>query len=192
MWAQHAYVLAESGGGKTQLLQTIFAEQMKKPKPPGFVIIDSANQMLPLIKQKFPHAIMIDPVDNPPSLDLFSPTRLGSLLNALDTFRYLFNSGAEPLTGRQDTAFQYAIALLLQGYPKAYGHSATIEDFEDYLNGSKKGTELSPRAHKAADTMQEGVKAWYSAILELPREQLPDTPTPRKHLRPVYPLAPVV
>src|ERR1700691_4424163 len=56
MWAEHAYLLAESGGGKTQLLQTIIAQQMQKARPPGFVIIDSQNKMLQELKSKFPDA----------------------------------------------------------------------------------------------------------------------------------------
>jgi hypothetical protein len=164
MWAEHAYLLAESGGGKTQLLQTIIAQHMKKAKPPGFVIIDSQNQMLHLVKEKFPQAIMIDPLNNPPSLDLFNPQRFdnsSTLSNTLDTFRYLFEAGAQPLTDRQTTPFAYGIALMLLGYPKTFGQTATIEDFEDYLNGAKKGMELTARAHKAVDAMTDDVKSWY-------------------------------
>jgi hypothetical protein len=164
MWAEHAYLLAESGGGKTQLLQTIIALQMQKARPPGFVIIDSQNKMLHELKSKFPDAIMIDPESNPPSLDLFAPNGFDdspSLAPTLDTFKYLFEAGSQPLTDRQYTPFSYGIALMLVGYPKAFGHHATIEDFEDYLNGAKKGLELTPRAHKAVDAMDEDVKHWY-------------------------------
>ncbi len=164
MWAEHTYVLAESGGGKTQLLQTIFALQMQKKRPPGFLVIDSQNQMLQLIKEKFPSAIMIDPLVTPISLDLFNPTTFdneSALAPTLDTFRYLFSAGSQPLTDRQYTPFAYAIALLLVGYPRAFGQHATIEDFEDYLNGAKKGKELTTRAHTAVDKMDDDVKAWY-------------------------------
>jgi uncharacterized protein (DUF2164 family) len=164
MWAQHSYILAESGGGKTQLLQTIIAQQMQKQRPPGFVIIDSQNQMLQLIQSKFPQAIMIDPLNNPPSLDLFNPQGFDSsstLNNTLDTFRYLFEAGAQPLTDRQSTPFSYGIALMLVGYPKAFGRTAAIEDFEDYLTGTKKGMELTARAHQAVDAMGDEVKPWY-------------------------------
>jgi hypothetical protein len=161
LWAQHCFILAESGGGKTQLLQTIVAEQMKKAKPPGFVIIDSQDQILQLIQDKFPQAVMIDPYDNPPSLDLFRNFNEGDMTQTLDTFRYLFEAGNEPITGRQSTPFRYAVGLLLEGYPKAFGHTATIEDFEEYLMGGKKGTDLPARAHKAADTMTDTIKAWY-------------------------------
>lgn len=162
MWAHHAYILAESGGGKTQLLQTIVAQQLKKPKPPGFVIIDSQNQMLQLIKERFPDAIMIDPLNNPPSLDIFKPGLFGGTSHTtVDTFQYLFNVGDEPMTGRQTTAFTYAIALMMFGYPAAYGEHATIQDLEDYLTGEKKGADLTARAHKAANEMPEDLKKWY-------------------------------
>jgi hypothetical protein len=164
MWAEHAYLLAESGGGKTQLLQTIIAQQMQKTRPPGFVVIDSQNKMLQELKNKFPDAIMIDPDSNPPSLDLFAPNGFDdspSLAPTLDTFKYLFEAGSQPLTDRQYTPFSYGIALMLVGYPKAFGHHATIEDFEDYLNGAKKGMELTPRAHQAVDAMDDDVKPWY-------------------------------
>jgi hypothetical protein len=116
------------------------------------------------LKQKFPDAIMIDPENNPPSLDLFAPNGFDdspSLAPTLDTFKYLFEAGSQPLTDRQYTPFSYGIALMLVGYPKAFGHHATIEDFEDYLNGDKKGLELTPRAHQAVDAMDESVKHWY-------------------------------
>lgn len=164
MWAEHAYLLAESGGGKTQLLQTIIAHQMQKKRPPSFVIIDSQNRMLQEIKTKFPDAVMIDPESNPPSLDLFAPNGFDdnpSLAPTLDTFKYLFEAGSQPLTDRQYTPFSYGIALMLVGYPRAFGQHATIEDFEDYLNGAKKGLELTPRAHKAVDAMDEDVKPWF-------------------------------
>jgi hypothetical protein len=162
MWPQHVYVLAESGGGKTQLLQTIFAQQMQQAKRPGFVIIDSQNQMLGIIKARFPDALIIDPIANPISLDLFNPGLFDtSAFTVIDTFRYLFEAGQQPLTGRQQTAFTYGIALMLFGFPKAFGRTASIEDFEEYLIGKKKGIEIPPNAHKAADAMSDDVKNWY-------------------------------
>jgi hypothetical protein len=163
MWPQHLYVLAESGGGKTQLLQTIFAQQMRKEKPPGFVIIDSQNQMLGIIKARFPDALLIDPISDPISLDLFNPGLFdaGSAFTVIDTFKYLFEAGQQPLTGRQQTAFTYGIALMLFGYPKAFDRTASIEDFEEYLIGKKKGLELPADAHKAADLMPDDMKNWY-------------------------------
>jgi hypothetical protein len=77
------------------------------------VIVDSQNKMLQEIKSKFPDAIMIDPEINPPSLDLFSPNGFDdspSLAPTLDTFKYLFEAGAQPLTDRQYTPFSYGIA----------------------------------------------------------------------------------
>ena len=162
MWAQHCFVLAESGGGKTQLLQTIVAEQMKKPKPPGFVIIDSQDQILQLIQAKFPQAVMVDPFDNPPSLDLFGNFGTEDLAQSLDTFRYLFEAGAQPLTDRQRTAFEFALALMLIGYPAAHGQTATIDDFEQYLMGEKKGMDMPAKAHAAVAAMTlESARQWY-------------------------------
>ena len=164
MWAEHTYLLAESGGGKTQLLQTIIAQQMQKRRPPSFVIIDSQNRMLKEIQAKFPDAIMVDPEHNTPSLDLFSPNGFDdspSLAPTLDTFKFLFEAGSQPLTDRQYTPFSYGVALMLVGYPRAFGQHAMIEDLEDYLNGTKKGMELSPRSHQAVDAMDDDVKQWY-------------------------------
>jgi hypothetical protein len=163
MWPQHIYVVAESGGGKTQLLQTIFAQQMEQEKKSGFIVVDSQGQMLHIMKARFPDAIMIDPISNPISLDLFNPGTFdaGSTYTIIDTFRYLFEAGQQPLTGRQQTAFTYGIILMLHGYPKAFGRNASIEDFEEYLIGKKKGMELPANAHKAADTMAEELRNWY-------------------------------
>jgi hypothetical protein len=164
MWQEHAYVLAESGGGKTQLLQSIFLQNMQKKRPPGFVIIDSQGQMLPLIKRKFPNALYIDPKTSPINLDLFNLDNYGStdLATLLDTFTYLFEKGGQPLTGRQHTTFTYGIALMLFGYPAAFNAPATIDDFLDYFTGEKKGKELSARAHQAASTFKDNsVITWY-------------------------------
>jgi len=164
MWKQHIYILAESGGGKTQLLQTLFKLHQEQKNPPGFVIIDSQNKMLPLIAKKVPDSVMISPTENPPSFDLFNPSSLtdsSNIAERIDTFQYLFEAGGQPLTDRQRTPFTYAIALMLFGYPLAHGHPATIDDLEDYLTGRKKGRELSPNAHRAVASMDAGVQGWY-------------------------------
>jgi hypothetical protein len=162
MWPQHMYIVAESGGGKTQLLQTIFVQQMQSPKPPGIIVLDSQGQMIPIIKARFPNALVIDPVKSPVSLDLFNPGLFNNeIFTVIDTFKYLFESGGQPLTGRQQTAFTYAIALLLIGFPRALNRTASIEDFEEYLIGRKKGMELPPNAHAAADTMGDDMRNWY-------------------------------
>jgi hypothetical protein len=108
-WFEHAHVLADSGGGKTQLLQTIVLQLATRPTPPGFVIIDSQQAMLPLIKRKFPNAVHINPDKNPPSIGLFEvDVKHGDkqAFNRIrETFVYLFEANGEPLTGRQLTVF---------------------------------------------------------------------------------------
>lgn len=170
-WFEHAHVLADSGGGKTQLLQTIFLQFATRPNPPGFIIVDSQNKMLPLIKRKFPNAIHIDPERNPPSIGLFNVNlKYGDKLafnHLKETFVYLFEANGEPLTGRQLTVFVQGLALMVFGYPAAFGRPATLEDFEDFFRGQKKGRKhsLSANAAQAAQAMPEP-DPWYENSYE--------------------------
>lgn len=167
LWSEHTYILGESGGGKTQLIQTLFLLHRQRSAPPGFFFLDSQNGMLPLIKERFPQAIHIDPENNPPHIDIFSLDE-GRLDNAsvsrlMDTFRYLFESGGEPLTPRQRTVFERGVALMFFGYPKGHGRRATIEDFEDFFEGTRqgKGRALSEKARKAVAALSQEERRWY-------------------------------
>lgn len=164
LWFEHTHVIGESGGGKTQLLQTLFLQLRDQPHPPSFVIMDSQNQMLPLIKRKFPDAVMLDPEHNPPSLRLFDVriSERAHLSSVLDTFRFLFEAGEQPITGRQRTVFDRGVALMLFGYPKAFGRPAAIDDFEDFFSGTRGRTQyLSPRAAKAVAALPREEQTWY-------------------------------
>lgn len=167
LWFEHTYILGESGGGKTQLIQSLFLLHRQRREPPGFVIIDSQNRMLPLIKEKFPTAIHIDPEHNPPHLDLFgldvSLSDKAGILRLMDTFRYLFEAGGEPLTGRQRTVFERGVALMFFGYPAGLGRKATIADFEDFFEGvrDKRARMLSPNARKAVAALPADERRWY-------------------------------
>jgi hypothetical protein len=167
LWAEHTYILGESGGGKTQLIQTLLVKHREREKPPGFAIIDSQNGMLPLIKEKFPEAIHIDPENDPPHLDLFnipvSHTDNAAVFRLMETFRYLFEAGGEPITGRQRTVFERGVALMFFGYPKGHGRTATIDDFEDFFEGvrDRKNRTLSENARKAVSVLPAEERRWY-------------------------------
>src|SRR5205085_7773359 len=70
-WFEHTYIRGESGGGKSQLIEALFLAHRKSERAPGFVIMDSQNVMLPLIKRKFANAILIDPIVDPPYINPF-------------------------------------------------------------------------------------------------------------------------
>lgn len=166
LWREHTYIMAESGGGKTQLLQTIYLQRRLSPNPPGFVIVDSQNRMLPLIAEKFPDVVHIDPQQNPPSLDLFNPGTLGNagaFNQVLETFAYLFEAGQQPLTPTQRTVFDKGVALMFFGYPSAFGRTATIEDFEGFFQGRRRGRDflLGADAEQAVAALPAEQQAWY-------------------------------
>jgi cytochrome P450 len=81
----------------------------------------------------------------------------------LETFRYLFEAGGQPITDRQRTVFEKGVVLMLFGYPKAHKKKATIEDFEEFFLGTRKGRSktISPRALEAARALPADELRWY-------------------------------
>lgn len=148
-WFEHTHIIARTGGGKTQLLQTIFLHHVRKPVRPSFLIVDSQGRMLDLIDRKFrtelgDKLIHIDPTKNLPPLNIFDINRerfeeyteierrqFGNRLLAL--FRYLFTAGSAPLTDKQRTLFDWSVRLLLFGVPKAMARCATLQDLHDLM-----------------------------------------------------------
>jgi hypothetical protein len=165
LWTEHCAILGEPGGGKTQLVQTLILQLSKAANPPSFVVIDSQNKMLPLLKQKFSDAIHVDPAaPNAPTLNVFHvPDNLSDFAKTLDSFRFMFEAGDEPLTGSMRMVFNKAVALMLIGYPPAKGLPASIEDFEQFFaaTSTKGKRSLSKSARAAVMHMPEAQRAWY-------------------------------
>jgi hypothetical protein len=77
---EHTHILAGSGHGKTQMLQHLILNDLRRPDPPNVVILDSRGHMLSKISHLaiFNDAlrgrlIIMDPrdVEHPPALNMF-------------------------------------------------------------------------------------------------------------------------
>jgi hypothetical protein len=129
---EHTAIVAGSGWGKTQLLQSMIAGDLQKENPPAIVVIDSTGaivrrvQRLAIFNQKLKdRLVIIDPELSPvPALNMFdiSNPRLQQYDEALresieseivGLFNYVFSSTENPLTAQQATPFAFMVRLLL-------------------------------------------------------------------------------
>ena len=129
---EHTAIIAGSGWGKTQLLQTIIARDLEDADPPAIVVVDSTNRMVERLQQLQlfndrlkDRIVIIDPERSPaPALNMFDLNtprskgysaeereRVQSDIIAL--FNYVFSSNQNPLTDPMRTAFSYMVRLLL-------------------------------------------------------------------------------
>ena len=145
------HVVGGSGHGKTQLLQRLIFDDLRRDQPPALVIVDSQGEMLRKIQQlelfapgKPPsdRLVIIDPedVEYPPALNMFDlkAARLGTYsqtikeqieASTIETFNYVFGALAAELTSRQNTTFAFVTRLMLS-IPGATIHTLR-ELFED-------------------------------------------------------------
>jgi hypothetical protein len=128
---EHTAIIAGSGWGKTQLLQSIIASDLEYDDPPAIVVIDSTGAMVQRIQRLAifndrlkDRLIIIDPVHDVPALNMFdisaSYARTTSAIQreaieseVINLFNYVFSSLDNPLTAQQATPFAFIVRLLL-------------------------------------------------------------------------------
>jgi len=129
---EHTAIVAGSGWGKTQLLQSIIVKDLERADPPSIVVIDSTNRMIErlqrisLFSERLKDRIVIiDPERSPaPALNMFdintprmqgysSDMRERVETDIIGLFNYVFASIQNPLTDPMRTALSYIIRLLL-------------------------------------------------------------------------------
>jgi len=129
---EHTAIVAGSGWGKTQLLQSMIAADLQKPNPPAVVVIDSTGAMVRRVQrlaifnqQLKDRLVIIDPeLDPVPALNMFdiSNPRFqaydAALRESIESeivglFNYVFSSTDNPLTAQQATPFAFMVRLLL-------------------------------------------------------------------------------
>jgi hypothetical protein len=126
----HTAIVAKTGWGKTQLLQRLILDELKKPNPPSMVILDSTGGMVGRIQRLAvfnsrlkERLLIIDPAHSP-SLNMFdvsnprfasySSEQKESTQTELEgLFNYIFASKDYNLTGPQGLGFAYAVRLIL-------------------------------------------------------------------------------
>jgi hypothetical protein len=141
---EHWHLVAGSGHGKTQTLQSIIAGDLTGADRPALVIIDSQGDMLRKIERlglfdHNDHLIVIDPEDDwSPALNMFDVNRqrhhsytrvVREQVEAgiIELFNYVFGALASDLTAKQGTAFAYITRLML-AIP-----GATIHTFRELM-----------------------------------------------------------
>jgi hypothetical protein len=146
---EHTVIVAGSGWGKTQLLQSIIAADLQKDDPPGLIVIDSTGAMIDRIQQLAvfdgrlrERILIIDPA-HAPSLNLFdvSTPRFNAYsaeqqediqTDIVALFSYIFSSEEYNLSGQMGVAFAHAVRLMLSK------RGATIIDLRQVLEESPK------------------------------------------------------
>lgn len=128
---EHMHIVGGSGHGKTQLLQHLILNDLKKEHPPSLIVIDSQGEMLRKIQQLSlfnerlaDRLIIIDPEQYSPALNMFDTTntRVASYSDlhreqleagVIELYNYIFASIAAEMTSRQSTAFAFVARLML-------------------------------------------------------------------------------
>jgi hypothetical protein len=133
---EHTVVVAGSGHGKTQLLQSIVASDLGKDDPPSLIVIDSTGAMVHAIRQLeifhpdhgrlSDRLIIIDPEDeHAPGLNMFDTSAMRAKnysrnvqeqieAETVELFNYCFATVAREMTGRQSGLFSYVVKLMLE------------------------------------------------------------------------------
>lgn len=159
---EHMHVVGGSGHGKTQLLQRLIIDDLRRDRPPALIVVDSQGEMLRKIQQLDLFApgkalsarlIMIDPedVEYPPALNMFDlkAARLGTYsqtikeqieASTIEAFNYVFGALAAELTSRQNTTFAFVSRLMLS-IP-----NATIHTLRELFEDGATSVEASPFA----------------------------------------------
>ena len=126
---EHTWIVANSGHGKTQLIQHLIADDLKKNAT--IVVIDSQQKLIENIASLDlgDRLVLIDPTVAVPSINLFKLGG-GDVNQTLEMYRFMFGSLLDsPMTDNQRTLFDNA-ALLLAHVP-----DATFMDFYKLMDG---------------------------------------------------------
>ena len=127
---EHTWIIANSGHGKTQLIQHLLSYDLKDPRA-SIIVLDSQQQLIDNLAalDLGDRLVLIDPTVAVPSINLF---KLGAAdaNQTLEMYRFMFGSLLDsPMTDNQRTLFDNA-ALLLAHVP-----NATFMDFYKLMDG---------------------------------------------------------
>jgi hypothetical protein len=175
---EHQWIVAGSGHGKTQALQSLIADDLSRviDGKASIVVIDSQNKLIPNVAnlQLFApgeplhnRLCLLDPsdVEFPLSLNLFdinlqrarTPQMREALINStLEMYSFMFGALLDrPMTSKQKTLFEYATLLMFE-IP-----GATIRTFRDLM---RKGGLEPYRRH--LPNLQEDVRDFFEHDFE--------------------------
>lgn len=127
---EHTVIVAGSGWGKTQLLQSLIARDLEKDDPPCLIVLDSTGAMTGRIqrlaifeKRLRDRILIIDPAQSPslnmfdvstPRFEAYSPEQKEDVqTEVIRLFSYVFDSADYDLTANMRAPFQAAVRLML-------------------------------------------------------------------------------
>lgn len=119
----HHHIVAGSGGGKTQALQQLILNDLKKDV--AIVVIDSQGDFINKLATRIDpdRLILIDPEHCPPALNLFAKQESEKqIATAIELYEYIFSSLDAEMTTKQQTAYR-SVSRLLMTIPKANIHT---------------------------------------------------------------------
>lgn len=126
---QHHQIIANSGHGKTQCIQSMILDDWQTDA--AVVVIDSQGDLINNLLAHAPldRVVLIDPETCPPALNIFDMKVKGEyeLATAIELFEYVFSALDSGLTGKQSLVYRYLSRLLME-IP-----GATIETMRDLL-----------------------------------------------------------
>jgi hypothetical protein len=147
---EHTHILGPSGSGKTTLIQQLILDDIAKPDPPAYVVIDPKGLMVERLSRLAEFApnrgrlkdrlVVVDAAaEIPPALGIFStslsiqspPDRNRVLNQLIETFAYIFSSSDAKLTQRQAVHFSFIVRLI-------FSIGGDIETLMDLLDDTSK------------------------------------------------------
>ena len=158
---EHFHLIGGTGHGKSQVIQSLFMQDISSPEPPALIIIDSQQDMLAKMQrlavfndQLKDRLVIIDPEFNP-ALNMFdmSAERLQGYSTTIreqveagiiEVYNYIFGSIASELTSKQNVAFSFVVRLML-----ATPH-ATLHTLLQLMEDDAKTLDASPFAAHVA------------------------------------------
>lgn len=188
---EHTAIIAGSGWGKTQLLQSIIADDLERDDPPAIVVIDSTGAMVQRIQHLAifnehlkDRLLIIDPERDPvPALNPFDirNSRFATYDQGqrervqeeiINLFSYVFSSVNNPLTSRMQTAFAFMTRLLLS-IPGANIHTL-LELLDDSPpKGNYERAVFRPHIDKLDQTARHFFRSqYYTGSSDQLREQI--------------------
>lgn len=168
---EHTHIIAGSGHGKTQLLQHLILNDLRRPDPPSLIVVDSQGEMLHKIQQleifkEHPdRLIIIDPEQYSPALNMFDTANARAAgyselhreqlqAGVIELYNYIFASIAAEMTSRQSTAFAF-VARLMLSIP-----GATIHTLRELMEDPAASIEHSP-FRDAIEALQPTARAYF-------------------------------
>jgi hypothetical protein len=132
---EHTQVVAGSGSGKTTLYEHEILQMLKRPNPPGIVVIDPKGSFVDRLQQlavfdpdsgSLRHRLIVVDPKYKPALNMFDTTGFQINENAtVDIYQYMFASKENALTPKMGTLFRFLLRVLRQM------KDATIHDLLD-------------------------------------------------------------